>query len=57
MNDPAVDELLSYCDILIDGPYIEAERDLTLTFRGSRNQRIIYLNEGDAYESTEKNSS
>ena len=44
MNDPAVDELLSYCDILIDGPYIEAERDLTLTFRGSRNQRIIYLN-------------
>lgn len=44
MNDPAVDEVLSYCDILIDGPYIEAERDLTLTFRGSRNQNIIYLN-------------
>lgn len=40
-------ELLSYCDVLIDGPFILAERDLSLDFRGSRNQRIIYLDQVD----------
>lgn len=30
-------------DVLVDGPYIEAERDISLKFRGSRNQRIIDL--------------
>lgn len=34
-------QLLEYVDILVDGPFIEAEKDLTLVFRGSRNQRII----------------
>ena len=33
--------LLSACDIVVDGPFIEAEKDLSLAFRGSRNQRII----------------
>ena len=28
-------------DVLVDGPFIEAEKDLSLRFRGSRNQRII----------------
>lgn len=37
LNNP----LLQYIDILVDGPYIEAQRDLTLAFRGSANQRII----------------
>lgn len=32
---------LCHVDVLIDGPFIEAERDLTLAFRGSRNQRIL----------------
>lgn len=36
-------EMLSYIDVLVDGEFIEAERDLTLRFRGSRNQRIIQL--------------
>ncbi|AJO21412.1 Ribonucleotide reductase of class III (anaerobic), activating protein [Heyndrickxia coagulans] len=36
-------ELLRYCDVLVDGPFLLAERDLTLSFRGSRNQRIIDL--------------
>ena len=40
---PAVLELLDLCDILVDGPYLEAERDLTLSFRGSANQRLIDL--------------
>ncbi|MDR3318412.1 MAG: anaerobic ribonucleoside-triphosphate reductase activating protein [Clostridiales bacterium] len=46
--------LLGLCDILIDGPYLEAERDLTLDFRGSRNQRILdcakSLKKGEATE-------
>lgn len=33
--------LLSYIDVLVDGPFILAEKDLTKAFRGSRNQRII----------------
>lgn len=35
------ESLLSYTDILIDGPFIEKERDMLLKFRGSSNQRII----------------
>lgn len=44
MQNSSADELLSYCDILVDGPFILAQRDLTLTFKGSRNQRIIDMN-------------
>lgn len=33
--------ILEYADVLVDGRYIAAERDETLRFRGSRNQRII----------------
>ncbi|WP_110954449.1 anaerobic ribonucleoside-triphosphate reductase activating protein [Anaerosinus massiliensis] len=40
-NNPLIDELLSQTDILIDGKFIAAQRDLTLTFRGSHNQRVI----------------
>ena len=36
-------ELLDMCDYLIDGRYEQDKRDLTLPFRGSRNQRIIDL--------------
>ena len=38
-----IKKILKLCDCLIDGPYIEAERDITLLMRGSRNQRIIDL--------------
>ena len=37
-------ELLSLCDIMIDGRYVEEEKRLGLRFRGSANQRIIDLN-------------
>ena len=34
-------------DVLIDGPFVLAERDLSLSFRGSRNQRLLRLNKGE----------
>ena len=34
-------EVLNFIDVLVDGPFIYDERDLTLAFRGSKNQRII----------------
>jgi anaerobic ribonucleoside-triphosphate reductase activating protein len=34
-------ELLEYLDVLVDGPFIEAEKDISLRFRGSANQRLI----------------
>ena len=33
--------LLELCDVLIDGPYIDAKRNLDIRFKGSENQRII----------------
>ena len=32
---------LKYVDVLVDGPYIEAQRDISLPWAGSRNQRVI----------------
>lgn len=40
-QDPAVDALLAQCDLLIDGPFVMAQRNLELRFRGSENQRLI----------------
>lgn len=34
-------EYLSYLDVLVDGPFVIAKKDLTLRFRGSSNQRLI----------------
>jgi anaerobic ribonucleoside-triphosphate reductase activating protein len=38
---PDMKELLEAVDILVDGPYVEGMRSLSLKFRGSRNQRVI----------------
>lgn len=38
---PAQKKLLESIDVLIDGPFIQAEKSLELSFRGSRNQRIL----------------
>ena len=37
--------VVEMCDVLVDGPYIEEQRDITLKFRGSKNQRIIDVKE------------
>lgn len=42
-NTPYTDEILEYINILVDGPFIQEQKDITLKFRGSTNQRIIYL--------------
>ena len=39
------DELLSMIDVLVDGPFIEELKDITLKFRGSSNQRVLDLRE------------
>lgn len=51
---PQIEELLRQCDYLIDGPYIESERDITLPMRGSRNQRIIDLKNYFQYNKNKK---
>ncbi len=38
---PQMLRVLRLIDVLVDGPYVDSERDLTLHFRGSRNQRLI----------------
>ena len=45
-KEPAVGELLRQTDVLVDGPYLEAQRDLDLEWRGSANQRVLQLKNG-----------
>ena len=40
---PEAQVLLRELDVLVDGPYLQAERSLTLPWRGSENQRILPL--------------
>ncbi len=43
INDPVTSEILALVDYLIDGPFILREKNLSLLYRGSNNQRIIDL--------------
>ncbi|OCN01090.1 anaerobic ribonucleoside-triphosphate reductase activating protein [Clostridium sp. W14A] len=45
MQRPEIDALLEQTDLLVDGPFLREEKDLTLRFRGSRNQRVINMAE------------
>lgn len=36
-------ELMSYVDVVVDGPFVIAQKSINLEFRGSNNQRIIHL--------------
>lgn len=52
LNDDNVNKLIDSVDVIVDGPFIESQRDMTLRFRGSRNQRILYRDDIDKF--TEK---
>lgn len=36
-------EIVMNCDVLVDGQYIDSQRDITLPYRGSSNQRLINI--------------
>lgn len=40
-----ISRILLYIDVLVDGPYVEEQRDISLAFRGSKNQRLINVPE------------
>ena len=42
-KDQYTKKILDNIDVLVDGQFIEEEKDLSLRFRGSRNQRLIYF--------------
>lgn len=44
-KDPYFRNLLDHIDVLVDGPYIESQRTLELPWRGSKNQRLIDVQE------------
>lgn len=51
INDECMNEVVSYCDVLVDGKFVEELKDTTLAFRGSSNQRVIKLKE-DVYDNS-----
>ena len=50
MESVSSSPLLPYVDVVVDGPFIEAEKDAGLAFRGSRNQRIIEVGGRDRWK-------
>ena len=44
LSDEHVTDVLNQADVLVDGRFVESMKDRSLRFRGSRNQRIIFLN-------------
>ena len=49
-SSPRLQKILEMTDVLIDGPYVEALRDITLPMRGSSNQSIINLTKKENYD-------
>ena len=56
LEDSRKAKLLKLIDVLIDGPFILAEQEEHLLYRGSRNQRIIHLQEGNILKIIESDS-
>ena len=45
VNNMYRQSIIEMCDVLVDGSYVEEQRDITLKFRGSKNQRLIDVKE------------
>lgn len=43
-TDTAMQNILQSVNVLVDGPFIESERDISEPLKGSRNQRVFYVN-------------
>lgn len=43
-KSPVISQLLPYIEVVVDGPFMESQRDIHLLFRGSSNQRLIDVN-------------
>ncbi|WP_054958113.1 anaerobic ribonucleoside-triphosphate reductase activating protein [Paenibacillus dakarensis] len=41
MRQPKLERLALMCDVIVDGKFLEQEKDVSLPFRGSRNQRLV----------------
>lgn len=48
-NTEYLQDVLNNCDIVVDGPYVEAKKNIALRFAGSENQRIIDMNKTRQY--------
>jgi anaerobic ribonucleoside-triphosphate reductase activating protein len=49
VDNPRQRQLLELIDVLVDGPFIKAQRDEELLFRGSKNQRLIDVRQSLAH--------
>ena len=45
ISDNTKRKVIEYCDVMVDGEYIESKRDIALKWRGSSNQRVIDVQE------------
>ena len=53
-NTEFKDKILKQVDFLVDGPFIEEQKDLVIAFRGSKNQRIIDVKTGNVLDFDKK---
>lgn len=44
-----LERTIALCDVIVDGPYVAQQRDLSLKFKGSRNQRLIDIKKSKFY--------
>lgn len=57
LHHTQMNEVLQYADVIVDGPFIESKKDITLKFRGSSNQNIWVKNDdGEWVNTTEANN-
>lgn len=47
MKNKTLDEVLKNINVLVDGPFILEKRNLSIKYRGSSNQRLLYLKDGE----------